>query len=293
MDRSTFRPESSGLARESRIPQGMELAVWSGLMLTAIVLISRRATGGFQPPGSPLFGCLLATFLAVLGIVAFCRQAPWRTQSQPIANSGLAAASRTAALLSPPLFVGLAVLPVNSVFGMAYVLGLTLLQAAWLMMLEGMHFPAGDSRQADLKSNRMPVLSTGNQPDQHSVRPEPKPAVTLADEMPAEVERPLQSVTRFALPHGGEGIQGEMTATFEPGQKVLQLHVPFWPVLARIPSVECEASVEDGEVRAKVAAVHTFGMRIELRRSAAASQLQHCWVEFSAEMAPDELSDAA
>lgn len=85
-----------------------------------------------------------------------------------------------------------------------------------------------------------------------------------------ELETAGQWLRRAFDEEGADTLEGMLQTRFEPGQKLAMLHVPFCPPFASIPRFSCETA-DDG-VRAKVAAVYSYGARIELKRTADLSE---------------------
>jgi len=83
----------------------------------------------------------------------------------------------------------------------------------------------------------------------------------------AHVDEHFQLVLRRSRESGIDRLDGDVTVTWQPGQKHRSLHVAFVPVFEVKPDVSCSCATDDG-IRGKVALVHPYGARIELRRSA-------------------------
>ena len=60
-----------------------------------------------------------------------------------------------------------------------------------------------------------------------------------------------------------ERIDGEAVIDFAPGQQTAWLHLPCWPPLGQLPTIE--VSTDDSGARAKVTLAERHGFRIEIR----------------------------
>lgn len=79
---------------------------------------------------------------------------------------------------------------------------------------------------------------------------------------------------------GGESISGCLRAAFLPGQRTVNVHVPFCPPLNSLPP--CSAETIDGPpARVKVAQVFPQGARLEVRLDTTATEPQQVVIEFS------------
>lgn len=87
-------------------------------------------------------------------------------------------------------------------------------------------------------------------------------------------------------------LEGQLVATFLGGLRQTVLHVPFAPSFAQVPHVDCEASDGD-DVRIKVAAVFTYGVRLELKRSGSELPEQQIRLEIYAAVNTESAADAA
>lgn len=109
---------------------------------------------------------------------------------------------------------------------------------------------------------------------------------------PSEIRGITQWMSR-CLNEEGENAEGGCQAVFEAGQKLVAIHIPFAPSFAVAPEFECEP-LDESDVRIKVAARHSYGMRIEVTRNGDTADAQTVplgWFAFSA--ASVEASQAA
>ncbi len=61
--------------------------------------------------------------------------------------------------------------------------------------------------------------------------------------------------------------EGSFRVRFAAGQRLAPVHLPFSPPLADTPEFECEPA-DDSDLRFRTTAVHAYGVRIEVSRSA-------------------------
>ena len=95
----------------------------------------------------------------------------------------------------------------------------------------------------------------------------------------------VSRVQRRSLESGVDLLEGQLIATFQAGSKQAVLHVPFSPPFAAAPHVDCE--VADGsDVRIKVGAVFTYGVRVELKRNSSELPALDVAVDLYAELSP-------
>lgn len=83
---------------------------------------------------------------------------------------------------------------------------------------------------------------------------------------PSLLQDGLQQRMVRRIADGCESIEVAWRIDFAPGQQLQSLHLPISPALASAPEVECEP-LEGTEVDVTVGAVHTFGVRLDVRRS--------------------------
>ncbi|MDB5337194.1 MAG: hypothetical protein JWN70_2813 [Planctomycetaceae bacterium] len=101
-------------------------------------------------------------------------------------------------------------------------------------------------------------------------------------------EELISRLQRRHLDSGADLLEGQLVATFEAGARQAVLHVPFSPPFSAAPHIDCE--VADGsEVRIKVGAVFTYGVRLELKRTSAELPEQAVAVEIYAELPATDL----
>lgn len=104
-----------------------------------------------------------------------------------------------------------------------------------------------------------------------------------ADSSPTESKEGGESgqwLRRFQNVAGHECLEGTAVGEFAAGRKQTVVHIAFCPPFESIPKFTCEAS-GDG-VRARVAAVYPYGVRIELKRTGDCTEPSRVEIEFAA-----------
>jgi len=95
----------------------------------------------------------------------------------------------------------------------------------------------------------------------------------------------LSQIERRMLAEGGEQIVGSLVAAFAAQQRTHDVHLPFCPPLAKLPTVEAEA-VEGPAARVRVVQVLANGARLEVRLDEPAGEPTRVLVQVLASSAP-------
>lgn len=261
---------------------------WTGLVVLAVILLSRRLDGAFENHMSTL-GTLVITILATS--VSLLANSLYH--SAP--TTGVSGRRRVAVgvlTLVTPAAMGIALLPPQSGDAM-FGIGVLVFIAGFVMMQLGDHttastptsHPLGVRSRMETARHESGRLRFTN-PDVrrlHSrqlvdddatpaVRRQGVPFETASPQ--AKDDRPhilvddslAQWMTRRRLETGADCIEGSIRIQFEAGQKTAAIHVPFSPAFSSLPDLNCE--VGNAAIRAKVSTIYPYGARIELRRSA-------------------------
>ncbi len=237
--------------------RGLELAtaLWSGLLIVAAVLVSRRLSGALTGQLSSLATSVIATGTTGLSLSAYLLF-QWTGRSAVSRPARIAAGVVT---LVPPFALGIVLLPGHSPVATSYLLTLLLFSSAAVVVLGDLPFLVRDE----------PFVSPG----------ESEAELRLAtDDGPNSVS---QWMTRSVTSEGRERIEGAVKVDFAPGQKQAMIHLPFCPPFFGRPEVECE-SLDESVVRFKVAAAYPYGARIEAKRTAEAETARTVEVGFTA-----------
>ena len=120
-------------------------------------------------------------------------------------------------------------------------------------------------RATDFEANEVADTQIGN-----SETEEPTAALPfeLNEPMPHPASNPetTQWMSRSQV-EGLDVAEGSFRVRFAAGQRLAPVHLPFSPPLADTPEFECEPA-DDSDLRFRTTAVHAYGVRIEVSRSA-------------------------
>lgn len=262
------------------------IAVWSGVVCVAAMLLSRRI---LAPKSLQLSGLQLAataTVVAVLAIVVRGLLSRMET-ARPSGRLRLFAALMTA---WPTLTLLLGTSRSLTFAAQSWIVAMALASAAVVWAWNGRIvdqllatlFGSPETRQALARSNR-------------PARDE-RPAVSLMSRAPAAPEppppsdrtedsRPLFHLERSIRADGTEELRGTLRIEFLSGQSQVTAHVAFSPSFPRSPSFTCEV-VDLPAVRVKGTTVYPYGARIELKAGAGGPGKGPVQVRFRAELPP-------
>ncbi|MEX0701271.1 MAG: hypothetical protein WD069_04175 [Planctomycetales bacterium] len=264
------------------------LSAFALAFAAALVLAGRRLAGGFPAPASAFPAVLAALAACGFGLALAARRprglsrvgwaVPTTAPEERSRQASVGAAPPTdfdpaisAAILQvPALLVGLALIPARQAGAIAALALLIVLSgyAAWrLMGGSGLQVLARRIRRAaGAKPPRAPAVA----------------GPSLAAEF-SEDPSLVQWLRRRSV-DGAELIEGGLRVEFRAGQKQTSVHAPFVPPLAGIPAVECCAAGGGPSLRLKVGAVHTWGLRLDARRTEAIEEPATSLVRFSARL---------
>ena len=274
--------------RTKECQTALATAIWSSLIVIAVVLTSRKLAGALTEQLSATVACLATTLAVGLSLFANCLLHSVRRADSPT-HAQIAAGVVT---LIPPFALGIALLPGRSPMAVSHLATLFVFtSAAMLVIGESSVFRSSATGARDdqlrLEIGAVEAISTS-----------PKTDNSLSGErsLSAKVESAIagqdvsQWMTRRISPDGRECLEGAVKIQFSPGLKQTAIHVPFVPPLHQQPQVTCEV-LGNSSVRLRVTSAQPYGTRIEARRSSEAAQ----WVEvrFSAVAAATTQSDAA
>jgi hypothetical protein len=120
---------------------------------------------------------------------------------------------------------------------------------------------------------------------------EPDAEVIALDSAVAELAFADTTITQHLVRRrehdGGESISGYLRAAFMPGQRIVNLHVPFCPPIAIIPSCGAE-TINGAPARVKVSQVLPQGARLEVKLDQVSTEPQQVVIEFSASNPPGQ-----
>jgi hypothetical protein len=285
------------------------VAVWSGLATVALVIVVRRLSGAFtQPLPLPIF--LSVTMVGVL--LNLGGNALYRAGGT-VFGGHLGDIPVGVATLLPPFAMATAILPGDAPFAGASLATLFIVAGTVVLLLadpglvEALWKRHTDGESVPLFQD--PGLSTGKHTNTTAARTETPvlpglPTVPI-DEVSDSVSLGTAAGDEHRIPNGniefwvtrgtnGKGeeyVDGGLFVKFSPHQKRTTMHIPFVPPFNEQPRVVCKVQ-EEANVRIKVASIHTFGARLEARRTEAIAETGLVEVRFSATAAKRHIEAA-
>ena len=242
----------------------LAIGIWSGLTIIAVVVLSRKLNGAFGQQPHDLAACLIAFFAMTLGVTAnILFQLTKRTATNPA--SSIVAGVIT---LVPPIVLGVALLSSRSTTAVTFLVTLFVFGSA-VVVVSG---EKSVQMRPPKKMGTIRLLS--HESDVASLGQTTSPEVSLDETV-------SQWMTRKALSTGDDRLEGAIKVRLDARQQQANIHIPFSPPFSIPPQIDCDV-LNDCPVRLKVRAVHPFGARIELRRSAATQTEETVEVGFRA-----------
>ena len=251
---------TSDVRKPNRFRQTAAL-LWSGLILSAVLILSRRAANGFVPPFSSWPLIVVTGPIAGLSVLAWLGFRLGQRSEVRSRQTDWIAGTLT---MLPTILSGIGLLPAQSPFAIGWLLGLAgLLVTSVIMAGDFWTIPAQAASRATLVREPA-LLETPAAPKSEPISAD---ALTVFDPVSNERSDPnvTQWMTRQSLPDGSENLEGAVRIVFAAGQRAASIHIPFTPPFATAPQVECEI-VSDEPARWKVSVVYAYGMRVELKR---------------------------
>jgi hypothetical protein len=222
-------------------------SLWGSVAFVAVVLTLRGLAGAFRQEVSPLSAFVSAFVAAVLCAAAL----GFFRVGIPIGFTRTQSRFAVLMMVLPPTLIGVVLCPATSSLGVAWI---TLLAVAQTIAVHLVARPAESSRTLADEAGHSDAV----------------PAILA----PALEEPDLtQWMTRRTVLEAGETweqIEGQSTVEFAAGQQHAAMHISMCPPMSVAPEIECEIQGEVS-VEWKVAAVHPYGVRLELRRAAPAA----------------------
>lgn len=246
---------------QSDFRRSFSKSLWTGLIVIATVICSRRLSGQFSQSLPDLEACVAVTFAVMTSLLAYVLY--WSTgrshqEYKPLILVGVVT-------LIPPFALGLALQPNPSTVAISYLVSLFFLAGMAIFAMGEMIVARPQPNSRDFHPT-LPAQN-GSVPLQSSQLEAIKNTGEFRSE-PTTENDPLvtQWFKRSVSEKFQEHIEGEITVVMASGQKLAVVHVPFVPPLAARPQIECR--VDNGSpVRIKVASINSYGIRIEIRRS--------------------------
>lgn len=266
------------------------------LWLLSAVCVIRALCGAFSVAiSSPEYAlCIVLASLCGCGLKLAAEQPPFRlsrADSVLFGNLSLFPILAIAATLLSPAWSAL------GVAGTAVWLGLVGWFCISTVAVEWLRWTCGEIIWPEVERFLCPQSEPGgNRSDDSPFRTVPRESlISLAREpvlndQPDDEEAAGDLISRWQRRSGDGGsdvLEGQLVATFESGSRHAVLHVPFSPPFSAAPRVDCE--VTDGsEVRIKVGAVFTYGVRLELKRNSTELPNLDVALEIYAELAASD-----
>jgi hypothetical protein len=280
----------------------------TGVVFVSAVVLARRISGDASPIAE-WAACLIG--LLAVGIAVLCATIPGVLREQLEISDRLLA---TGLASIPGLLLGLSLLPPGSVAGVSSLLGIYVV-AVVSGTLGGAVFPQPNVNFAKPPSSQDSLSSRGGNSDV-VVSTEPDETVTeqrepvilaeptddwpvtglQGDSTPQELSLQTETISHpsenpqttqwmsRSVTSEGETAEGGCQAIFEPGQKLVAVHIPFAPAFDSLPDIECEP-LDDSDVKIKVSTRHRYGVRVEVTRLddlVAAQSIPLGWFAFAA-----------
>lgn len=227
------------------------------------LLAVRRLAGGFAAPESALPALLAGTsFAAIAWLLAASLRRVVERARPTLGFDDEAAAPVAAIALLPAVVIAFALLPARPA---ATLVGLA---GVWAISGYGAYRRAGGRGMAPALRQSIARLRKGE------------------SSHPADVEHARDfddsDLVQWQRRREGSGqpVEGGLRIEFQPGQMQIAAHVPFVPPLDGIPEVDCRTS--DPSLRVKAAAVYSYGIRFDIRRTEACDEPASAALTFSA-----------
>ena len=235
--------------------------IWSSLIVVAVLLLSRRVTGGIDGVSSAWPCVVVSSLMSLLSSVGWMLFRQCGSVEQSLRSVQIAAA----VAWLPTCLSGIALLPSDSPLARGWLFGIAALSAVGLALTH-----TNPTRERGIAVENPSLARQASEPGRTETRIEATPTPSdLSVFDPVDEERTNEAtthwMTRQALPDGVDQIEGAIRVPFTSGQKAASIHIPFSPPFAAVPQVECEI-VGDEPARWKLSVVYAYGMRVDLKR---------------------------
>jgi hypothetical protein len=221
------------------------------------LLASRALAGAFDVPVGAAVP-IVTTTIALLGSLAAWWLFQWandRRRGKSL-SPGRALGVGLSSLAAPAL-IGWATTVNASPFAAGIVTGILVLGLTAVVVCEGMRLTPDAPHSPARPPEKLAPSAV------HPLRP---PAALLSE------AGLMQQFVRKQAADGCEQIEAVLLARFAPGERETAVHLPIHPNLQESPHVECEP-LDGSPVSATVTTVQPYGIRIELKRTAATDEL--------------------
>lgn len=254
---------------ESRIAVDAAIQVTNAALLgLGLVVLGRRLVGAVERPAPATL--LLAT-AAVIGLFSWMSRRWWRAA---VPSNGTAAMRLVDSVVGWGPSLAMIFLTLGLSFPMDRYLDWLVWTPLWVAdVLWRKSFFAGEPLQdVDGIADQAPQSAAKRQTDVAEAPGEE----TTKDDITEGVL--LQRLSRVRDADGRESIVGELRAEFTPGQRTVELYMPFCPSFTRVPTIELEQA--DGPpARINVGQVLPHGARIDVRLNEPADAADHVRVD--------------
>lgn len=287
----------NSLPTSSEFRRSSAAGLLTGVLLLAVVVLSRRAVGAVTGLNSASATCLVAGVVMLIGLLSGLTLK--RRQDRADSASLLVLASLCAA---PGLVMGLALLPGSDASGLAALLGEFAILIASSMSLsrdtkqhvigspdvvssllvddDAVVVVSASSNSSEGPSSTSPTGETVSQ-ELHEppvvdevetvVAASPLAGVMQEEsdqsELEPELDPSLTQWMRRALREGSDVVEGAVRVVLPVGAKQVAVHIPFAPAFSITPDFEAEP-LDEADVEVHLSSVHSYGVRFEVTRRA-------------------------
>lgn len=299
--------------------QSVATALWTGLILLVVVIYSQRFAGELEPPNSAWVASLIIATALVPSLFAWslCRV---ERQSQTNRSSRMIRVAVTLippfllgcaflswnsattlgilALMLGVTSVAMSLAPKNQRHDVPAQSGRAIFSHAsgtvqqWThavvpprpvsIFMQAFASLAGELEVAMTENLENDEKIAANEVEARTLEIAEPPRRTDLIELDAETNRHYsQQLVRSDSADRGDVLEGSVKVTFAVGQRQANIHIPFVPPFATVPSIECE-SIDGCEVRLKIGTIQTFGTRIEVRRTESIGEVSTAEIGFAA-----------
>lgn len=236
------------------LTEAIALGLWGLTGALSLVLTGRAAAGAFDEavPGILPVAATIASLAAGLAGWTLFHRSGRRGDVLRRLLDGLLA-------ITPAALIGFSTSATATSLTLAGVASLLTLGICWLVVQEAIRPIPGAPGTGTAGSCEAAVTEA--------------PLAAWCDEATGWAGRSTSALDEHICEHftrrpldGGEQIEAVVFARFEAGARQTVVHLPIHPVLRSRPIVECEP-LDDASITTTVAAAHTYGIRIDVKRT--------------------------
>ncbi len=241
-------------------------AIWTSLIVITVVVLSRKVAGAFQDQLPTNVACLITLLATVLSLTA---STLFQIQSQERAKTTRIVTGIVT--LVPPMTLGVTLLPSNSILAVTFLAILFLLASVVLILV-------GEKCIVCAKSQ---LESTEPFREQFDKMDKIEELVSINSRMADSSLQLSQWMTRMLTDDGRDHIEGSVKIHFSRSQKQGAVHLTFNPPFTETPELTCEV-LNHCPARLVVSVIHTYGARIDVRRTSNSSTAEMADVGYHA-----------